>query len=143
MTSTPHTWKMFFKEHETKESNNKEMKSLIDQFKNPKSVSSCWETVKQEKMVAFLCKAPYNEELVLIHNLTSMSGYHLNPTVMHTAVIGVDIDAFISQVDSLSLFKSNVTTFFPPLWKDTTEAVSIQDLLNLSQSSSTSANNPR
>ena len=47
------------------------MISLFDQFKNSKSVSSCWETAKQEKMVTFLCKAPYNKGLVLIHNLTS------------------------------------------------------------------------
>ena len=103
MISSPHTWKAFFKEHETKDSNNQEMKSLFDQFKNPKSVASCWETAKQENLVSFLCKAPYDEGLVLIHNLTTIGGDRLNPTVLHAAVIGVGIDAFVSQVDSLSL----------------------------------------
>ena len=117
MSSSPHTWKAFFKEHDTKESNNQEMKSLFDQFKNPKSVASCWEAAKQEKMVSFLCKAPYDEGLVLIHNLATIGRDRLNPTVIHAAVIGVGIDAFASQVDSLSLYKNNLTTFFTPLGK--------------------------
>merc|ERR1712238_453560 len=59
---------------------------------------------------SFLCKAPYDEGLVLIHNLITIGGDRLNPTVLHTAVIGVGIDAFASQVDSLSLYKNNLTT---------------------------------
>ena len=129
MSSSPHTWKSFFKEHDTKESNNQEMKSLFDQFKNPKSVASCWEVAKQEKMVSFLCKAPYDEGLVLIYNLTTIGGNRLNPTVLHATVIGVGIDAFASQVDSLSLYKNNLTTFFPPPWKDIEDATSIQAFL--------------
>ena len=57
---------------------------------------------------------------------------------MNAAVIGVDIDAFISQVDSLSLYKNNITTFSP--WKDIEEATSIQDLLNLAPSPPSSPN---
>ena len=125
MSSLPNTWKVFFKEHDTKESNNQEMKSLFDQFKTPKSGASCWETAKQEKMVAFLCKAPYEEGLVLIHNLTTIGGDRLNPIVLNAAVIGVGIDAFISQVDSLSLFKNHLTTFSPPPWKDIEDATSL------------------
>ena len=115
MLSSPHTLKTFFKEHETKGYNNQEMKSFFDQCKTPKSVVSWRETAKQEKIVSFLCKSPYGEGLVLIHNLTTIGGDRLNPTVMNAAVIGVDIDAFISQVDSLSLYKNNITTF--PLGK--------------------------
>merc|ERR1712238_360413 len=94
-------------------------------------------------MVSFLCKAPYDEGLVLIHNLTTIGGDRLNPTVLHAAVIGVGIDAFASQVDSLSLFKNNLTTFFPPPLKDIEDATSIQDLLNLAPSPSSSPNNPK
>ena len=143
MITSPHTWKVFFKEHETKDSNNQEMKSLFDQFKTTKSVASCWETAKQEKMVAFLCKAPYEEGLVLIHNLTTIGGDRLNPIALNAAVIGVGIDAFISQVDSPSLFKNNLTTFFPPPWKDIEDAASIQDLTNLAPAPSSSPNNPK
>ena len=113
------------------------MKSLFDQFKNPKSVASCWETAKQEKMVSFFCKAPYDEGLVLIHNLTTIGGDR------NTAVIGVGIDAFISQVDSLSLYKNNVATFSTPPWKDIENDTSIQDLLNLEPSPSSSPGNPK
>ena len=101
------------------------MKSLFDQFKTPKSVASCWETAKQEKMVSFLCKAPYEEGLVLINNLTIIGDDRLNPTVLNAAIIGVGIDAFISQVDSLSLYKNTLTTFSPPPWKDIEDATSI------------------
>ena len=117
MLTSPHTWKAFFKEYETKDSNNQEMKSLFDQFKNPKSVASCWETAKQEKMISFLCKAPHGEGLVLIHNFTTIGGDRLNPTVLTATVIGIGIDAFISQVDSLSLYKNNQLPFPLPLGK--------------------------
>ena len=119
------------------------MKSLFDQFKTPKSVASCWETAKQEKMVSFLCKAPYGESLVLIHNLTTIGGDRLSPTVLNAAVIGVGIDAFISQVDFLSLYKNNLTTLFPPPWTDIEDAISIQDLLNLAPSPSFPPTIPR
>ena len=125
MLTSPHTWKAFFKEYETKDSNNQEMKSLFDQFKTPKSVASCSETAKQEEMVSFLCKAPYGEDLVVIHNFTTIGGDRLNPNVLNVAVIGVGIDAFISQVDSLSLYKNTLTTFSPPPWKDIEDATSI------------------
>ena len=125
MSTSPHTWKAFFKEHETKDTNNQELKSLFDQLKTPKSVASWWETAKQEKMVSFLCKAHYGEGLVLIHNITTIGGGRLNSTVLNAAVIGVDIDAFISQVDSLSLFKNHLTTFSPPPWKDIEDATSL------------------
>ena len=101
------------------------MTSLFDQFKNSKSVISCWEATKQEKTISFLWKAPYGKGLVLIHNLTSIGVDRLNINVMNTTVIGVGIDAFISQVDFLSLFKNNFTSFFLPIWKDTTGTISI------------------
>ena len=119
------------------------MKFLFDQFKMPKSVASYWETAKQEKIVSFLCKALYGEGLVLIHNFTTIGGDRLNPTVLNAAIIGVGIDAFISQVDSPYLYKNDLTTFSPPPWKDIEDTTSIQDLLNLAPSPSFPPTIPR
>ena len=62
---------------------------------------------------------------------------------MNADVIGVGIEAFISQVEFLSLCKNNLATFFPSPWKDIEDATSIQDLLALSPSPSASPNNPK
>ena len=102
------------------------MKYFFDQFITPKSVASCWVAAKQKKIVLFLCKASYGEGLDSIHKLTTIGGDRISPTVMNTAVIGVGIDEFISHVDSLSLCKNNLTTFFHPPWKNIKDATSIQ-----------------
>ena len=62
---------------------------------------------------------------------------------MNAVVIGVDINAFLSQVEFLSLCKNNLTIFVPPSWKEIEDATSIQDLLALLPSPSASPNNPK